>query len=81
MNLNVIRNKNKTEDSLLSQSKSCDAHVKQTHTKRRETLEFKITKSTEEFSFKPPISIEGSWMMSLTSLKVYNSILNITEEN
>ena len=40
-----------------------------------------MTKPKETFHFKPPISIEGEWMIGLTDLEVYNSIFNITEEN
>ena len=40
-----------------------------------------MNKSRETFHFKPLISTEGFWMIGLTSLEVYNSILNITEEN
>ena len=55
--------------------------IEQTHRKAEETLEFKITKPKETFHFKPPIPIEGSWMIGLTDLEVYNSIFNITKEN
>ena len=44
-------------------------------------MEFKLTKTRETFSFKPPVSIEGSWMLGLTGLGFYNSIFQITEEN
>ena len=40
-----------------------------------------MTKSKETFHFKPPIQVEGDWMLGLTDLEVYNSIFNITEEN
>ena len=81
MKLNMIQPKNKTEDLLLSITKNCETLIKQTHTKLQETLEFKINKSKETFHFKPPISIEGEWMVGLTHREVYNSIFNITEEN
>ena len=48
--------------------------------KAEETLEFKFTKPRESFSFNPTISIEGSWMIGLTILEIYNSIFIITEE-
>ena len=53
----------------------------QTHRKVEEIVEFKLNKSREIFHFKPPISIERSWMMGLTSLESYNSIFMETEEN
>ena len=40
-----------------------------------------MNKSKETFHFKPPIPIEGSCMIGLTDLEVYNSVFNITEEN
>ena len=81
MNLNIIRPKNETEDLLLSITKNCETLIQQTHRKPEETLEYKMIKSRESFHFKPPIQIKGNWMIGLTDLEVYNSILNITEEN
>ena len=81
MNLNMIRPKNQTEDLLLSITKNCQTLIKQTHRKAAETLEFKMIKPREIFHFKPPIQIQGDWMIGLTNLEVYNSIFNITEEN
>ena len=81
MNLNMIQPKNETENLLLSITKNCQTLIKQTHRKAEETLEFKMIKPRETFHFKPPISIEGEWMVGLTDLEMYNSIFNITEEN
>ena len=81
MNLYMIRVKNQTEDFLLSITNNCAKVIEQTHRKAEETLEFKRIKPRETFHFNPPISIEGSWMIGLTDLEVYNSIFNITEEN
>ena len=81
MNLNMIRPKIETENLLKSIAKNCEKLIEQTHRKAEETLEFKMTKQREIFHFTPPISIAGSWMMGLTSVKVYNCIFNITEEN
>ena len=81
MNLNMIQPKNQTEDLLLSITKNCETLIKQTHRKAEETLEFKMIKPREIFHFKPPIQIQGDWMIGLTDLEVYNSIFNITEEN
>ena len=41
----------------------------------------KLSQSRETFSFTTPNSIEGCWLIRLTSLEVYVSIFNITEEN
>ena len=81
MNLNMIRPKDETEDLLLSITKNCETLIKQTHRKPQETLEFKMTKPTETFHFKPSIQVKENWMLGLTDLEVYNSIFNITEEN
>ena len=40
-----------------------------------------MTKLREIFHFKPSIQIQGSWMIGLTDLEVYNSNFNVTEEN
>ena len=40
-----------------------------------------MIKPREKFLFKPPIQIQGDWMIVLTDLEVYNSIHNITDEN
>ena len=77
----MIQPKHETEDLLLSITKDCETLIEQTHKKPEETLEFKLTKSRETFHLKPPIPIQGDWMLVLTSLEVYNSIFNITEEN
>ena len=77
----MIRPKNETEDLLLSITKNCETLIDQTHRKAEETLEFRMVKPRETFHFKPPIKIQGDWMIGLTDLEVYNSIFNITEEN
>ena len=77
----MIRPKTETEDLLLAITKNCETLIKQTHTRPEETLEFKLNKSRETIQFNLPISIEGSWMIGLISLEVYNSIFNITDEN
>ena len=81
MILNMIRPKNETEDLLLLITKNCETLNEQTHRKAEETLEFKMIKTRESFHFKPPIRIEGDWMIGLTDLEVYNSVFNITEKN
>ena len=81
MNLNMIQPKNETEDLLLSITKNCKTLIEQTHRKAEETLEFKMFKPRETFHFRPPIQIQGFWMIGLTDLEVYNSIFNITKKN
>ena len=81
MNLNMSRLKNETKDLILSKIRKCEPLNNQTHRKTEEILEFKLAKSREMFSFKPPILLEGSWMIGLTTLEVYNSIFIITEKN
>ena len=57
MNLEMIRHENETKDLLLSVTKNCETLTHQTHTKQQETLEFKRTKSRENFSFKQSINL------------------------
>ena len=70
MNFDMIRPRNETEGLLLSITKNCETLMQQTHGKAEETLEFKLTQPREISSFKPPISIEGFWMIGLKSLEV-----------
>ena len=81
MNLDMFKPRNETEDLLLSITKNCETLVDQTSRKEEQTLEFKLIKSRESFSFNPPIEIQGSWMIGLINLEVYNSIFNITNGN
>ena len=55
--------------------------IERTYTKAQETFEFKMIKPRKFFHFIPSISIEGSWMISLLDLELYNSIFNETEQN
>ena len=80
MNLIIIRPKNETQKLLLSITKNCEKLFKLTHNKVEETLDFKMIKPKETFHFKPPVQINGDWMIGLSSLEVYNSIFNIPEE-
>ena len=70
MNLNMIRPKIETEGLLLSIIRNCEKLLQQTHTKPQETLEFKTIRPRKTFHFSPPIPIEGSRMLGLTSLEV-----------
>ena len=44
-------------------------------------MEFELNKSRETSDFNPPISVEGSWMIGLRSLEVYNFLFNINTTN
>ena len=66
---------------LLSIAKSNHEIVENTHSKPQETLEFKMSKQKESFSFDIPLDLPEQWMMGVTSLEVYNTIYNITEKN
>ena len=77
----MIRPKNETEDLLLSITKNCETLIEQIHKRPEETLEFKMTKRRETFHINPTVEVKENWMIGLTSLEVYNSIFNITEEN
>ena len=55
--------------------------VENTLSKPQETLEFKMNKQKESFSFDIPLDLPEQWMMGVTSLEVYNSVYNITNKN
>ena len=65
----------------MSIAKSNQEIVENTHSKPQETLEFKMNKQKESFSFDVPLELPEQWMMGVTSLEVYNTVYNITEKN
>ena len=68
---------------LLLNKNHTDTLIQQTMTKPQETLEFKINKQMQTFSFPPPINLvdEGKWLLAVSSLGCTNSVFNITNEN
>ena len=68
---------------LLLIKKHTDTLIEQTKTKPQETLEFKMNKQMQTFSFNPPINLieEGKWFLAVTSFECTNSVFNITDEN
>ena len=57
--------------------------IEQTKTTPLETLEFKLNKQMETFSFNPPknLSEEGKWLKAVTSFEPSISVFNITDAN
>ena len=68
---------------LLLIKKHTDTLIEQTKTKPQETLEFKMNKQMQTFSFNPPINLveEGKWLMAVSLFDCSNSVYNITNEN
>ena len=68
---------------LLSIKKHTDMLIEQTKTKPQETLEFKMNKQMQTFSFNPRINLleEGKWLLAVSSLECTNYVFNITNEN
>ena len=68
---------------LLLIKKHTDTLIQQTKTKPQETLEFKMDKQMQSFSFNPPINLveEGKWLLAVSSFECTNSVFNITDEN
>ena len=68
---------------LLLIKKHTDTLIEQTKTKSQETLEFKMNKQMQTFSFNPPINLveEGKWLLGVSSFECTNSVFNITNEN
>ena len=81
MDLSSFVTYDKKESLLLGIAKSNQEIVENTHSKPQETLEFKMTKQKESFSFDVPLNINEKWMMRVTSLEVYNTVYNITNSN
>ena len=57
MNLDMIQPWKATEELHLSITKICETLFEQTHTKTQETLELKLTKSRQTFSFNPSFNL------------------------
>ena len=57
--------------------------IEQTRTHPQKTLEFKMNKQTENFSFSPPINLvqEGKWLLGVTYFECTNSVFVITNEH
>ena len=68
---------------LLLIKKHKDTLIEQTKTKPRETLEFKMNKQMQTFSFNPPINLveEGKWLLGVSSFECVNSVFNISNKN
>ena len=68
---------------LLLIKKHTDTLIQQTRTKPQETLEFKMNKQRQIYSFNPPINLieEGKWLLGVSSSECTNSVFNITNEN
>ena len=56
---------------LLLNEKHTDTFNEQTKTKPQETLEFKMNKQVQTFSFSPPINLseEGKWLLVVSSFE------------
>ena len=68
---------------LLLIKKHTDTLIEQTRTKPQETLEFRMNKQRQTFSFNPPINLleEGKWLLAVSLFECTNSVFNITNEN
>ena len=68
---------------LLLIKKHTDTLIQQTRTKPQETLEFKMNKQRQIYSFNPPINLieEDKWLLAVSSFECTNSVFNITNEN
>ena len=68
---------------LLLIKKHTDTLIEQTRTKPQETLEFKMNKQMQTFSFNPPINLieEDKWLIAVSSFECTNSVFNITDDN
>ena len=68
---------------LLLIKKHTDTLIEQTKTRPQETLEFKMDKQRQTFSFNPPINLieEDKWLLAVSSFECTNSVFNITNDN
>ena len=68
---------------LLLIKKHTDTLIEQTKTRPQETLEFKMIRSKQIFSFNPPINLveEGKWLLGVSLFDCTNSVSTTTYEN
>ena len=68
---------------LLLIKKHTDTLIQQTKTRPQETLEFKMDKQMQTFSFNPPINLieEDKWLLAVSSFECTNPVFNITNDN
>ena len=68
---------------LLLIKKHTDTLIEQTRTKPQETLEFKMNKQMQTFSFNPSINLveEDKWLLAVSSFECTNSVFNVTDDN
>ena len=73
----------KNNELLLLIKKHTDTLIQQTKTKPQETLELKMNKQMQTFSFNPPINLveEDKWLLAVSSFECTVSVFSITNEN
>ena len=79
----MMRPKKETEDLLHSKTQNCQKLYKQTRRKPQETLEIKLARPRETFSFKPSIilGLDSIWMIGLTRPEDYKLIFTKFTKN
>ena len=62
---------------LLLIKKHTDTLIKNLRTRPQETLEFKLNKQMQTFSFNPPVNLveEGKWLLGVSSFVCTNFVL------
>ena len=67
---------------LLLFKKHTDTLIEQTRARPQETLEFKMNKQIQKFSFNPPLNLveEINLLLAVTSFEATNSVFKITNE-
>ena len=83
MSCSRIWNNQMKNELLVLIKKRTDILIQQTKTKPQETLEYKMVRSKQTFSFNPPINLvaEGKWLLGVTSLECRKCVFSITNEN
>ena len=70
------------ELQLLIKKNTC-ALIEQTETKPQKTVEFRLNRHMDTFSFNPPINVseENERFLAVTCFEATNTVLKITDEN
>ena len=71
------------KEFLLLLKNHTDTFIEQTKTRPQGTLDFKMNKQMQAFSFNPQIDLleEGKWLLAVSFFECTNSVFNMTNES
>ena len=72
---------NRSEQLFYLIEKNTNAIIEQTKTKQQESLDFKLSRSSQTLSFITPLTLEKDiWMMGITSLEIFETVFKMSQD-